>query len=140
MVWTLSSRTGRRTGKWQCFLSACSPNSLRHILVQHRKKQKGSAYEIMGLLSLAPVSIHSVPDLFCISPGSLLSKGHRCWSKVELSLPLLSPVDITFHYSDEPEPVLPVVLICPQASLCHVLKKSVTFSSLPHPSQLRNLE
>lgn len=87
----------------------------------------------MGLPSLDLDRIHSVPELFCISPGSLLSKGHHCYSKVELSLPLLSPMDIKFHYPDEPERILPVVLICPQASLCHVCKKSVTFSSLPIP-------
>lgn len=77
---------------------------------------------------------------FAFHQGVFCLKGIAATAKWSVSLPLRSPVDITFHYPDEPERVLPLVLICPQASLCHVRKKPVTFSSLPHPSCFGNLE
>lgn len=77
---------------------------------------------------------------FAFHQGVFCLKGIAATAKWSVSLPLLSLVDITFHYPDEPERILLVVLICPQVSLCHVRKKPVTFSSLPHPSQFQNLE
>jgi len=49
-------RAGRREKEtWLCFLSIPSPNTRWLIPVQHRNKQKGSIYVVMGLLSLDPV-------------------------------------------------------------------------------------
>lgn len=77
---------------------------------------------------------------FAFHQGVFCLKGIAATAKWSVSLPLRSPVDITFHYPDEPERVLLLALICPQASLCHVRKKPVTFSSLPHPSWFGSLE